>query len=81
MSKEDIKQLHKQFKHDDTLPPLDDNDSFFDEMTTAQKSKYLFQGLKKALKMFRTHQKDINMKLMEKVVELETRIERLEGKR
>lgn len=74
----DLKQLIRDFKNDDTLPPLDDNDTFFNEFTDSQKFTYLYEGLKKTLRMFVIYQRDINLGLVNKVSELEARIQRLE---
>jgi len=74
----DLKQLIRDFKNDDSLPPFDDNDDFFNAFNDEQKFQYLYEGLKTALKMFVVYQKDINLGLVNKVSELESRLNTIE---
>ena len=62
---------------DSSLPPYNDDDSFFDKLTDAEKMMYLYQAAKKALGMF-YKQKDYNDILMKEVLELRQKVKTLE---
>lgn len=73
----DLKDIYYDYMNDTSLPPYNDDDSFFDKLTDAEKSAYLYQSAKKALGMF-YKQKDYNDILMKEVLELRQKIKILE---
>ena len=73
----DLKDIYYDYMADSSLPPYNDDDSFFDKLTDAEKFTYLYQSAKKALGMF-YKQKDYNDILMREVLEIRQKVKILE---
>jgi hypothetical protein len=73
----ELKQLHNETQSDDSLPPLDDNDEFFEVATAEQRTHYIYETLKKALRIFLKN-KELAKYQTEKILDLEARVKRLE---
>jgi len=69
----DLKDIYYDYMNDTSLPEYNNDDSFFDKLTDAEKLAHLYQSSKKTLGMF-YKQRDYNDILMKEVLELRQKI-------